>query len=340
MLMAQPNKASASVVAAGVVAVIGGASAALCVVGILVVLRFAAAALPEAIPPSLRPLLDILWIFFLACDLFVMVVGVQLIRLRNWARIAMLIIAGCMLLFGVTGVGVILFTVFLAPADPAVSKPVLAAVLAFVYGIPTAVSTWWLILLSRRSVVAQFQIATALSSDAAPASPLTSSPSLFNNPQCPLAVRIVGWYLASFILFLPLVPFLPIHIPAYYFGHLFRGPSATLVVFLNFAILSIPGIGLLLLKPWSFPLTIASQTLVCANGVFAAFSPSFDSVMREVFAQMDLPAVPIDAEQMFHYMRYFNLLGLIVPLAIMATLYFSRQSFYTATRCEGARSSA
>ena len=340
MLMAQPNKASASVVAAGVVAIIGGASAALCVVGILVAFRFAAAARPDAIPPSLRPLLNILWIFFLACDLLVIVVGVQLIRLRNWARIAMLIIAGCMLLFGVTGVGVIFFTVFLAPADPAVSKPVLAAVLAFVYGIPTAVSTWWLILLSRRSVAAQFQIATDLSSDAAPASPLTSSPSLFNNPQCPLAVRIVGWYLASFILFLPLVPFLPIHIPAYYFGHLFRGPSATLVVFLNFAILSIPGIGLLLLKPWSFPLTIASQTLLCANGVFAAFSPSFDSVMREVFAQMDLPAVPIGAEQMFHYMRYFNLLGLIVPLAIMATLYFSRQSFYTATRSEGARSSA
>jgi hypothetical protein len=339
MLMARRNKASAAVVAAGVVVIVGGAFLALSVIGVLVAFRFAAAAIPDAVPSSLRPLLNIIWIFFLACDVFVMVVGVQLIRLRNWARIAMLIIAGCMLFFAVTGVGVIFFTVFLAPADPAVSTPVLAGVLALIYGIPAAVSIWWLILLSRRSVAAHFQTA-ALSSHAAAAFPFTSSPSLFNNPQCPLAVRIVGWYLASFLLFLPLVPFLPIHIPAYYFGHLFRGPFATLIVFLNFAILSIPGIGLLLLKPWSFPLTIASQTLLCANGVFAAFSPSFDSVMREVFAEMDLPALPLGVDQMFHYMRYFNLLGLIVPLAIMITLYLSRQSFYTATRNEGARLSA
>jgi len=340
MLMAQPNRASASVVAAGVVAIIGGASAALCVVGILVAFGFPGATAPGAIPPSLRPLLNVIWIFFLACDVFVMVVGVQLIRLRNWARIALLITAGCMLFFGVIGIGVIFFTIFLAPADAAVSRSMLAAVLAFVYGIPTAVSLWWLILLSRRSVAAQFQLATALSSNASPASLLTSSPSRFNNPRCPLAVRIVGWYLASFILFLPLVPFLPIHIPAYYFGHLFRGPSATLILFFNFAILSLPGIGLLLLKPWSFPLTIASQMLLCANGVCAAFSPSFDSVMREVFAEMNLPAIPPDVEPMFHYMRYFNLLGLIVPLAIMVTLYLSRQSFFTASRNQGAKASA
>jgi len=339
MNMTSPVRASASVVAAGVVAIIGGAFGALSVVGVLVALRFAAATGPGAIPSSLHPLLYVIWSFFLACDFFVIVLGVQLIRLRNWARIATLIIAGCMLFFGVIGIGVIFFTIFLTPVDPAVSKPVLATVLAFIYGIPIAVSLWWLIVLTRRSVAAQFQIAAAPPSDASPASLPAPSPSLFNNPRCPLAVRIVGWYLASFILFLPIVPFLPIHIPAYCFGHLFRGPSATLILFLNFALLSVPGIGLLLLKRWSLPFAIACQAILCANGVFAAFSPSFESVMRDMFSEMNLPAVPLGVEQMFHYMRYFNLLGLIVPLAIIITLYFSRRSFYFAASRDLAASS-
>jgi len=322
-------KASPSVVAAGVLAIIGGILAAACVVAILLALRFASATGPGAIPASLRPFLYFVWIFFLGCDIFVIVVGIQLIRLRRWARIALVVIAGCMLFFGVIGIGVIFFTIFLAPADPAVPRPVLAAVLAFVYGIPIGVSLWWLILFTRRSVAVQFE-AAAPSSDASRASLPASSPSVFNNPQCPLAVRIVAWYLASFVLFLPIIPFLPIHIPAYYFGHLFRGPSGTLIVFLNFAVLSVAGLGLLLLKRWSFPLAIATQALLCANGLVAAFSPSFDSVMHELFSELNLPAVPVGVEQMMHSLRYWNLLGLLLPLAIIITLFLSRHSFYRA----------
>jgi len=329
--MHAPVRASASLVAAGLVAVIAGAFATLSVVVAFVALNFSAVAGP-AIPSSIRPFLYVVWIFFLACDLFVIVSGVQLIRLRNWARIAMLIIAGCLLFFGVIGIGVIFFTIYLMPADPAVSKTVLASVLAFIYGIPVVVSVWWLVLLTRRSVVEQFQLAAAPPLDTSPGAGPAPSPSLFNNPRCPLAVRIVGWYLASFVLFLPIVPFLPIRIPAYYFGHLFRGPSATLILFLNFALLSIPGIGLLLVKRWSFSVTMASQLVLCLNGLFAAFSPSFESVMRATFAEMDLPNVPFGAEEMFHYMRYFNLLGLVVPVAIIVTLSLSRRSFYAAAR--------
>jgi len=340
MDMTQSGKASPSVVAAGVVAMIGGALAVVCVVAILLALRFASATGPGAIPASLRPLLYFIWIFFLACDVFVIVVGIQLIRLRRWARIALLVIAGCMLFFGVIGIGVIFFTIFLAPADPAVPKLVLAAVLAFVYGIPIGVSLWWLILFTRRSVAVQFEAAAAPSSGASRASLPASSPSVFNNPQCPLAVRIVAWYLASFVLFLPVVPFLPLHIPAYYFGHFFRGPSATLILFLNFAALSVAGIGLLLLKRWSFPLAIATQALLSANCLVAAFSPSFDSVMREVFSQLNLPAVPVGVAQLLHSLRYWNLLGLLLPLAIIITLFLSRHSFYTAILGEDAKPAA
>lgn len=320
----QTPRASASVLAAGIVAILCGACGAFLILMSFFFINTSSVVSARPISPSLRPILYGTWIFFLLCALFVLFTGIQVIRLRNWARVALLIIAGCMLFFGVIGIGIIFFTIFVSPIDPSVSKSVLASVLAFIYGIPVVIATWWLILFTRPSVAAQFQ-ATAIS----PASP-PRSPSFLNNPQCPLPVRIVAWYLASFVLALPFLPFLPFHVPAYYFGHLFRGPSSTLILFLNFAILSVTGIGLLLLKRWSYPLTIATQLLFCANGLLAALSPSFDSMMRSVMADMNIPDLPYFTESMLRNLRYFNLLGLIIPVAIIVTLLLSHRSFYTA----------
>lgn len=320
----QPPRASPSVLAAGIVAILSGACGSILNLLSLLFLNASTFSPARPIPPVLRPVLYGTWIFFLLGALFVLFVGIQVIRLRNWARIALIVIAGCMLFFGVIGIGVIFFTIFVSPVDASVSKSVLATVLAFIYGIPVVVALWWLILFTRPSVVAQFQVPAGSSP------PAVRSASFLNNPQCPLPVRIVAWYLASFVLALPFLPFLPFHVPAFYFGHLFRGPASTFILFLNFAVLSVTGIGLLLLKRWSYPLTIATQLLFCANGLLAAFSPSFESVMRSVMAEMNLPDLPYFAESMLRNMRYFNLLGLIVPIAIIVTLLLARRSFYSA----------
>lgn len=305
-------------------AILAGASSVFLILISFLSLNFSSLTAARPIPPALRPILYGTWIFFLLGSFFVLFAGIQVIRLRNWARISLIVIAGCMLFFGVIGIGVILFTLFVSPVDPVVSKSLLAVVLAFVYGVPVVIALWWLILFTRPSVVAQFQGAAI----ATPSSPRSAS--FLNNPQCPLPIRIVAWYLASFLLALPFLPFLPFHIPAFYFGHLFRGPAATFILFLNFAILSVTGIGLLLLKRWSYPLTIATQLLFCANGLFSVFSPSFESVMRSILADINLGEFPYFTDSMLRNMRYFNLLGLLVPLAIIVTLFLSRRSFYSA----------
>jgi len=151
-----------------------------------------------------------------------------------------------------------------------------------------------------------------------------------SKPGCPLAVRIVGWYLASFVLFLPFLPFFPKRIPAFFFGYLFRGPAALIFLFLYFALLIIPGFGLLLLKRWSYPLSIASQLLVCANGLAATFSPTYTEMVRSALARMSLPELPPTAEQMLNYSRYFNLLSLTIPVAILVTLLVVRRQFFAA----------
>jgi hypothetical protein len=327
-------RASTAITVAGIFAILSGACVALLSVATLTLFSSTRFAKSSLFPAFMLPVLIFFWIFLLLCGLFLSVVGIQVIRLRNWARISLLVIAGLMLFFGVMGIAVIFVTLFVSPpADPRVSRGLLAAILALIYAIPTAISAWWLILFTRSSVVAQFHDFAMLQAPRAP-----STMSVFNNPECPLAVRIIGWYLGSFILVIPFIPFLPSSVPAMYFGKVFFGPAALGVYAFNFALISIPGIGLLLLKRWSYPLTIASQLLASVNAIFTTSSPSYEASVRAVFEKMNIPNFPSNTEQMLHYSRYFNLIGLLIPIAIVVTLFIARGKFYEAANRASQRS--
>ncbi len=325
--MPSAPRASTSIIVAGIFAILGGAFGAFSSLASLILFSFSPHfALSPALPDYIRPVLVFFWIFLLLCALFVIVVGIQVIRLRNWARISLLTTAGLMLFFGLMGIVVIFVTLFIStPADPRVSQGFLAAILAVIYGLPTAVSIWWLILFTRRSVAAQFHASAALEPPRSP-----SDMAVFNNPECPLAIRIAGWYLGSFVIVIPFIPFLPNSIPAAYFGHMYFGPAAIAIYILNFALISIPGIGLLLLKRWSYPLTIASQLLASANAICTTLSPSYDANVRAMFDRMNIPSLPSSTAQMLHYSRYFSLIGLVFPIAIVVTLVVTRHKFYEA----------
>jgi hypothetical protein len=323
--MPSTPRASTSIIVAGIFAIFGGALGVFFPLLALVLLSTGAGT-GVSFPAALRPFLYGVWLVLILCALFVVVVGIQVIRLRNWARISLLVIAGLMLCFGVVGIVVIFVTLFIStPADPKISQGLLATILAVIYGLPTAISIWWLILFTRNPVVAQFHASAALEPPRLP-----SAMSVFNNPECPLAIRIVGWYLGSFLIVIPFIPFLPGSVPAMYFGHMFFGPAAIATYILNFALISIPGIGLLLLKRWSYSLTIASQVLASANAIYTTRSPSYEANIRSLFEKMNVPTLPSNAEQMLRYSRYFSLIGLLIPIAILITLWVTRRKFYEA----------
>src|SRR5258707_1390908 len=201
--MSATPRASTSVIVAGISAILAGALVTLLNVATLILFSSARFSKSSLFPAFMLPVLIFFWIFLLLCGLFLSVVGIQVIRLRNWARISLLVIAGLMLFFGVMGIAVIFVTLFVStPADPRVSRGLLAAMLALIYGIPTAIST-------------------------------TSSP----------------YYEAS---------------------------------------------------------------------------------VRAVFEKMNIPNFPSNTEQMLHYSRYFNLIGLLIPIAIVVTLFMARGKFYEA----------
>lgn len=324
--MSSLPRASSSVVAAGVVAVLGGVLGAILNLLALTFFSVSKIGLGLTMPDFMGPVLIGIWSFFLLCAVFVAVVGIQIIRLRNWARVSLLVVAGCLLFFGVIGIGVIFVTLFVGSTpDPLVSRSLLASVLAVTYGVPIAIAIWWLALLTRRSVVAQFQASALTEADSVAVSAFRLS-----RPGCPLAIRIIGWYLASFVLFVPFLPFYPKSFPVFFFGRALYGLPALLFLLLYFTLLIIPGFGLLLLKRWSFPLAIFSQLFACGYILAALFSPAYVETIRAALARMDLPVLPPTMEQMLHYSRYFNLISLTIPVAILITLLVARRKFFAA----------
>src|SRR5260221_2459347 len=317
--------ASTSVIVAGIFAILVGVIGTLSSLASLILFS-SGLGVGFPFPDPLRPFLYVTWIIALLCALFVVFTGIQVMRLRKWARVSMLVIAGCLLFFGLMGMVVMFVSAFVSiPMQPTVPQGLLFAILGITYGIPGAIAIWWLILFTRRSIVAQFQALAAIEPPRAP-----SSLSVFNNPECPLAIRIVGWYLGSFVIVIPFLPFVPSSVPAIFFGHVYFGLAAAALYIANFAFISIPGIGLLLLKRWSYPLTFASQLLACANAVYSTLSPSYEASLRTMFEKMKMPEIPAYTAQMLHYSRYFSLVGLFFPAAILVTLYVSRQKFYEA----------
>jgi hypothetical protein len=331
--MASTPGTSTSVIVAGIFAILVGALLTFLSAAAVILFFSARFAKSSPFPAFMLPVLIFFWIFLLLCGLFLSVVGIQVIRLRNWARISLLVVSGLMLFFGLMGIVVIFVTLYSsAPVDPRISRGLLAALLAVIYGLPVAISLWWLILFTRRSVAAQFQEFAALEPPPAP-----STMSVFNHPQCPLAVRVVGWYLGSFLMVIPFLPFLPGSVPAVFFAHMFYGPAAIAVYALNFMLIAIPGIGLLFLKRWSYPLTIAGQLLGSVNAVYTTLSPSYEANLRTVFEKMNLPNFPSNTEQVLHYSRYFSLVGLLIPVAIVITLLVCRRKFYQAAELASQR---
>ncbi len=151
---------SASVVAAAAVAILASVLGVLCVLLVLGALFLRVDSSHSAFPEMFRPFIYAIYFFFLLAAIFCLVVSINLLRLRNWARIAILVISGCGLFFGITGIGVILMTVIVAPTPtPPGGRVLLALMLSFVYGIPTALALWWLILFTRPSISSQFQAA-------------------------------------------------------------------------------------------------------------------------------------------------------------------------------------
>lgn len=317
------TRPSASIVAAGVCACLLGAL--LAIVAILAV-SFLRHLDPLQLPPEIRTaaraLATIACIFFLCSAVYLVICGLGAIGLRRWARIPIMAIAALLLLFGV--VGAIAASISIVgiklPGGPE-SKTELVATLLPIYGIPIAAAIWWLVLFTRRSVILQFEARRAES---------PAKPSLRIQKQgVPVPIAVVAWVLLTNVLNVVVLPFLPFRVPLLMFGRVFHGITGTALIILFSAVLAACSFGLLRLHRWSFPASVGLQFVAIANLLLTALSSQYPQVLQEIVAEMHLPSPP-GAPNIFSFTRYFVLIGILVPLAFLFCLLWSRRAFYAA----------
>jgi len=371
----QPNpKSHPAVTAAGIVAIVFGAFGVLGAIfvelSMLFVSRIAPVGEGVPLPPAVRAMTSMTWLFIFLLAIFCIFVGVGILRRRNWARISILIWGGLMAFFSaITMVVTLLIMNNLPPTLPhaAEASLVMAAVrwvMVLFNAIPLGVGIWWLILFTRRAVVDEFNPLLArlhpgktLDASGFPQEPPPPPSYVPGGPACPLPLLIIaGLDIFSGVSMLMLL-FIPNSIisamPVFLFGHAFHGGVILLLFFVLLGVVyAVCGVGIIKLEPWALDPLIWCQALFFLSGIVTFLNPQFVPTMKEAIAKM-MPAIPelpantpspmISFPFSDTYLKSMMAFGLVFAAAMLAVLIVYRKRFLEAARAKNpaaSRSSA
>jgi len=261
------------------------------------------------------------------------VTGIGLFRLREWARISMIVfsviltlVSGCMVL------GSLLFFIPSAvnqTADPAV----LAGVRWFMVGfslLVVGIGIWWLVFFTRTRVKQQFVALGATPPpqvfQSEPGLPVGGVPSPITGR--PLSITIIAWFLLVGCLFIPLC--LVLHSPAMLFTKLLTGWGATLYFLTLGALQLYIGIGLLRLNPASRSIAVGYYGFVFINMAVFYLAPGAHSRMVDLMqrSQALFPwgevgqqesSLPFDPTVLMPLWAGIGLITLLIPLYFLVT---------------------
>jgi hypothetical protein len=298
--------------AAGIVAVIF-ASFGVLGCGLVMLSLFALPHLPTnpgapAMPEAMRAMATAIYGFLMAICIGELIVAINVLRRRNWARIALLVWAGLMVVMSAVGIVAIWLVSSIArQATPQVPNPgalvaFLRIFLALFYGIPLGVGIWWLILFTRPRVVAAFQVSrtaeqiSPFDASGFPTPAVDVPPPTPKKPSVPLPIAIIaafdvsGAFWMILMLFIPL-PFLP---PFFLFGiQVSQVPYKAFLAVLGVAYIAFV-IGIFRLQRWGLDSLLLVKALFLLSGIVTLFNPKFMAAMNDMMLQVAAknPAIP------------------------------------------------
>jgi hypothetical protein len=320
---------SGSVVAAGIVAIIGSCLAILgAVLGLFGMTMLPSTPSASQLPSGVQTMATVVLVVWLGVAVFGIATGVGILRLKNWARISAL--AWAAISAGLCSI-ILLFSMIMplpaANGPHPISTTTLRMFIILFYSIPVVVGIWWLILFNRPRVRAEF-----LGTTPAEQAPIVAgivpavSPAV---PRCPLPIAIIAAFLALSFLSAFLMPLLHMPVPVILFAHRLHGSLATGTFVVTTMLMLVAAVGLWKLKLWSYPLIVGLQSFWLLSGLVTFLSPNFEQTMREVFEEMQMPNSDY-ASQLYLQHRSLALVGLLPAVALLAILLYYRPAFLKA----------
>jgi hypothetical protein len=343
---------SAGVTANAVVALVGSALVlafgVLAILGMVMALQSAPFEAPREFPfpPGLlKTIIMLLPLIYILPAVWGLCTGVALLKLKNWARISIIVFAALMTFSGLFGaVGALAFTMISTTNNPELNRPEMAWVRGFMVVSALAelgLGIWWLVFFNLAKTRAQFQRPapwTAVPSAGVqpPSSgPLQQVPSALPaqvGSGRPISITIIACYL------LVGAPFalvnLALRMPAILFTTFLTGRAAVLYWLACLALLVGVGIGLLRLHPVARLVAMGYLVFSAVNSTLFFLAPgAHDRIQKlmdwqeSIFPWMKIwreSPLQLDPVPLMSVGAVFGLIFLLVPLYFLFT---ARQAF-------------
>jgi hypothetical protein len=258
--------------------------------------------------------------------------GTGLMRLREWARISMLVFSALLLFVCIPGLLMFLFMPFPPPGtapSPELTKEMLAATrifMAVLYGILAALGGWWIYFFNKRSTKDQFLKVRIPGLEGMPGGEVIS-------PYArPLSITLIAWWLliSGFIGVLGL----SVNPPVFFLGYFFKGTYASMLMLALALVQSLIGFGLLKLRPWGRTLAIYyfqflifnSLTMVLIPGTQARFEQAMSEMLSDMQGTLGTPPSPM------HVPIWFGVIFAVPLLSLLLWIVVSRKDVFQSER--------
>jgi len=314
-------------------------------IGILVVVLMIMAPVPRsgpfpASPAFFRVMLLLASLMYLLPAVWGIVTGIGLWRLKNWARISMIVFSVLLILMGgFSGLMTLVIPIPPTPGnnvDPSVITGVRISIGAFMLTL-AGVGVWWLVFFNRSKVKEQFGLSPALAdaSSLQTSYPVQGVPVGTADPGArkrPLSISVLAWLVLISCLSLPFS--LLLRAPAILFTKLLTGWPADLF-YLAFAVAQVSiGLGLLRLRPAARMAAIIYFAFGSVNAAVFYLAPGGDARMlalmeseRSMFPWMRM----LPSQPQFHFEStpflvmgaICGLIGTAIPLYFLITRKFA-----------------
>jgi hypothetical protein len=292
-------------------------------------------------PIFFKVILLLVSLMYLLPAIWGIVTGIGLWRLKNWARISVIVFSVLLILMGCFS-GLMTLVVPIPPpqnnsVDPSMMTGIRISMGAFMLAL-AGIGVWWLMFFNRSKVKEQFgQLSPALADGSQFQTTNTVQGTLVGTADSsankrPLSITILAWFLLAGCLFVPLS--LGLHAPAILFTKLLNGWPAALF-YLSLAVVQLCiGVGLLRLRPTARTAAIIYYVFLSVNAVVFYLAPgghgrmlSFMESERSMFPWMHmLPSQPefhFDSTPFLVMGAVGGLIGTAIPLYFLITRKFA-----------------
>jgi hypothetical protein len=321
-------KRAGGVTASGVIGILGSVLTilfAMVLAGTSVAIRSRSLPAGAATPPfDVSKVLIVESIVLFGLAIFGIVCSIELLKLRNWARISFVVFAGVLAgssIMSIFGMSVSFFLMPQIGPPPGQGPPPQAIIIgvflvfALIALALLGLSVWWLYYFTRRSVKEQFLTEVELETPR----------------RGPLSVTIIAWFLVigGCLGCLALV----VSYPIFLFGFVFKGWTAKLVlVLLSIASLT-AGVGMLRWRPQAHTLALALYGFFLLSAL-GSLLPGSMARMQDAVREMAYPApndLPAFNQTPLWMGMLLGIIAVCVPLWFLVT---RRRAFLDACRAE------